>query len=274
MTKLKDAVFGAAVGDALGVPFEFFTRDTFSCTGMTGFGSWQKPAGTFSDDTSMLIAACDSIREQGEIDAADMQKRFRMWQTQSAYTVDGLFDIGNTTATALTEGQGRTSENSNGNGSLMRIAPLAFTGATDEQIEQVSAITHAHPISLHACVNYVHILRDVLAGISLADAVHAAPHQEKPFHRLADIVTAEDFPRDQISSTGYVVHTLEAALWCAKSTDSFEDCVIRAVELGGDTDTTACVAGALAGVMYGIDAIPLEWMDTLRGKEIIERCLF
>lgn len=274
MTKLKDAVFGAAVGDALGVPFEFFTRDTFSCTGMTGFGSWQKPAGTFSDDTSMLIATCDSIREQGEIDVADMQKRFRMWQTQNAYTVDGLFDIGNTTAAALTEGQGRTSENSNGNGSLMRIAPLAFTSATDAQIEQVSAITHAHPISLHACVNYVHILRDVIAGVSLAGAVHAAPYQEKPFHRLVDIVTAEDFPRDQISSTGYVVHTLEAALWCAKSTDSFEDCVIRAVELGSDTDTTACVAGALAGVMYGIDAIPPKWMDTLRGKEIIERCLF
>ena len=276
MTTLRDALYGAAVGDALGVPYEFCLRDAFACTEMTGWGSWNKAPGTWSDDTSMLLATCDSLRVcEGEVNTEDMLSRFRAWRREGAYTVDGLFDIGNTTATALMSGQGLTDERSNGNGSLMRIVPLAFTDATDEEIAQVSAITHGHRVSQEACVNYVHIARDLLAGKSLVAAVEGAPYQGHPFERLADIAKqGKEFPRDEVSSTGFVVHTIEAAIWCLASTESFKECVLAAVNLGSDTDTTACVAGALAGIVYGADAISEEWVQTLRGTDIIDSCLF
>ena len=140
-------MYGQAVGDALGVPFEFMARDTFRCTGMTGFGSHDQPAGTWSDDTSMALATCDSIRERGCIDPKDMRRRFESWYRDGAYTVDGLFDIGGTTERALRDGSGCAGEFDNGNGSLMRILPLAFTSATDDEVRVVSAITHAHRTS-------------------------------------------------------------------------------------------------------------------------------
>ena len=143
MYDLKALVYGAAVGDALGVPFEFQGRNTFRCTHMSSGGVHGMPAGTFSDDTSLLIATCDSIRAyNGKIDTNDMANRFRNWLNNGDYAIDcKVFDVGNATATALNEGRGLTHEQSNGNGSLMRIAPLALTDATDQQITEVSAIT-------------------------------------------------------------------------------------------------------------------------------------
>lgn len=136
---------------------------------MTSGGVHGMPAGTFSDDTSLLIATCDSIRAcNGEIDTNDMSNRFCNWLNNGDYAIDGkVFDVGNATATALNEGRGLTHEQSNGNGSLMRIAPLALTDATDQQITEVSAITHAHPISTTACIVFVHILRKVMHEVDL-----------------------------------------------------------------------------------------------------------
>ena len=272
MGSLRDAVYGAAVGDALGVPFEFKMRDTFECTDMVGNGTHHMPAGTFSDDTSMMLATCDSIRETGKIDTGDMRKRFVDWWRRGEYTVDGVcFDIGNATAAALDEGKGQTGERDNGNGSLMRIAPLAYTHANDDDIRAVSAITHAHPISTEACVCFVGILRNIIGGNTLQDAIrYSKPDMEK--FDFLDTVTER--PREEIRSGGFVLDTLGAALWCFANTDSYASCVLTAVNLGGDTDTTACVAGALAGAAYGYGAIPKEWVDTLRGKDIIEDCLF
>lgn len=122
---LRDCVYGQAVGDALGVPYEFRARGTFECTGMAGHGSHNQPAGTWSDDTSMALATCDSIRTTGRVD-----------------------------------------ERGNGNGSLMRILPLAFTGATDDEVRAVSAITHAHATSCEACVRMVRVARKLIAGIA------------------------------------------------------------------------------------------------------------
>ena len=177
MYDLKALVYGAAVGDALGVPFEFQGRNTFQCTRMASGGVHGMPAGTFSDDTSLLIATCDSIRAcNGEIDTNDMANRFRNWLNNGDYAIDDkVFDVGNATATALNEGRGLTHEQSNGNGSLMRIAPLALTNATDQQIAGVSAITHAHPISTTACIVFVHILRKVMHEVDLPAAL--PPHQ-------------------------------------------------------------------------------------------------
>ena len=269
---LRGVVYGAAIGDALGVPYEFMARDTFECDGMVGGGAHGMPAGTFSDDTSLLLATCDSIRECGGIDVEDMRERFGAWLRDGVYTVDGrAFDVGNATATALRQGFGCDGERSNGNGSLMRIAPLALTDATDDEIRAVSAITHAHPVSVEACVLFVHVLRDLLEDEWIEEAIRRNIPDDGHFAFLKGI---QDASREDIRSTGYVLDTLGAALWCACNTDSYEECVLAAVNLGGDSDTTACVAGALAGAMYSLDSIPSEWIEQLRGKEVIDGRLF
>lgn len=260
-TGLRDAVLGLAVGDALGVPYEFRPRGSFCCDGMVGFGTHQQPAGTWSDDTSMTLATCDSIRALGSVDAADVRRRFERWLNEGAYTPDGdVFDCGGTTSAAIELGHGLAGDRDNGNGSLMRIAPLAFCGATDDQVRAVSAITHAHPTSTEACVDFVHLLR----------AAQANP--AATWSRLK--AELGDVPAREVRSGGYVVDTLRAARWCAGTTSSYESCVLSAVNLGSDTDTTAAVAGALAGTLYGRQAIPPKWLGTLRRKDLIEGCLW
>lgn len=228
---------------------------------MVGHGTHNQPAGTWSDDTSMALALCDSYRELGWWDVEDVRSKFKAWFSHGAYTVDGLFDIGNATAQALRTGRGLSGEFDNGNGSLMRTIPLAFTDATDDEIRALSAITHAHSTSCNACVDMVRIARELIAGKPISDAV---PH-------ALQLTTT---PRGDIRSSGYVLDALRAALWCLVNTSTYEECVLAAVNLGDDTDTTAAVAGALAGIVYGLKAIPSEWLDTLRGKDVIERCLF
>ena len=256
-TTLRDCIYGLAVGDALGVPYEFRPRGAFECTDMIGYGTHGQPAGTWSDDTSMTLATCDSIRELGHIDTADMRDKFVGWIARGEYTIDGVFDYGGTTARALHTGKGDSGERDNGNGSLMRISPLAFTDATDNEIRKVSAITHAHRTSTDACVIFVELMRGVMNDVFPSWTLHL-----------------KGVPKQEIRSGGFVRDTLKAATWCFVNTSSYEDCVLAAVNLGDDTDTTAAVAGALAGTAYGIDAIPREWIDTLRGKELIENCLF
>lgn len=262
MPTLRDAIYGLAVGDALGVPYEFRPRGSFTCTGMVGHGTHDQPAGTWSDDTSMTLATCDSIRACGRVDTGDMLSRFRAWIGDGAYAIDGVvFDYGNTTARALAAGTGCAGERDNGNGSLMRIAPLAFTDATDDEVRAVSAITHAHPVSTETCVEMVRVMRALAAG--------ASPEEAIPDHEVLLAASEKD-----IRSGGFVRDTYCAALWCLAVSGSYEECVLRAVNLGDDADTTAAVAGALAGIVYGADAIPAAWMGALRGRDIIERCLF
>ncbi len=255
-TGLRDCIYGLAVGDALGVPFEFRARDSFECTEMVGHGTHNKPAGTWSDDTSMALAICDSYRQLGRINAADIRTRFCQWLNEGRYTVDGLFDVGNATICALRQGFGCAGEYDNGNGSLMRTAVLAFMGASDDEVREVSAITHAHEVSVECCVEMVHLTRMLAQGIM--------PKNVTEFKGVA---------REEISSSGYVLHTWKAARWCLANTSNYADCVLLAVNLGEDTDTTAAVAGALASVYYGMSAIPTNWLATLRGKDIIESCL-
>ena len=256
-TTLRDCIYGLAVGDALGVPYEFRPRGTFECTDMIGYGTHGQPAGTWSDDTSMTLATCDSIRELGHIDTADMRDKFVSWIARGEYTIDGVFRLRRHDRPRFAHRQRSSGERDNGNGSLMRIAPLAFTDATDNEIREVSAITHAHRTSTDACIIFVEPMRNVMNDALPSWALHL-----------------KGMPEQEIKSGGFVRDTLKAATWCFVNTNSYEDCVLAAVNLGDDTDTTAAVAGALAGTVYGIDAIPQEWTDALRGKELIEQCLF
>ena len=297
---LVGGTWGSVIGDALGVPYEFKFRGSFECRDMTGYGTHGQREGTWSDDSSMFLATCKSLKENDmRVDTEDMRARFIGWMDYAAYTPHGeVFDIGGTTAAALSTGVPGSDKRSNGNGSLMRILPLAFTDCTDDEIRAVSGITHAHHISKEACVIYVDLIRkylgqfddgdarpdagrdvcsDAKATKSLADVIREIPKMDPPFDRLCML---DELEEADIESTGYVVHTLEAALWCILQADKEPDdggryarCLLRAVNLGDDTDTTAAVAGGLAGIIYPIDGIPQYWIDRIKAKELIWECL-
>lgn len=232
LDRLSAAVYGFAVGDALGVPYEFRDRDTFHCEDMTGHGTHGQQPGTWSDDTDMMLATLDSLAaHDGRVDVEDMRRRY----------------VGR-----LRDGRGLDGEWDCGNGSLMRVLPLAFTHASDDGIRVVSAVTHAHPRCTDACVDYVRLCRRLLDGETFA----------------------YDTPdRDSVPSTGYVLDTMQAVLWAVADGRDYPSTVLNAVNLGGDTDTIGALAGGVAGIMYGMDAIPDEWISALRGQDIIETVL-
>lgn len=270
-TKLRDAIYGLAVADAIGVPYEFKERGTFKCTDMTGYGTWNQPKGTWSDDTSMTLATCKSIKDKQKIDTEDMMKKFKSWYFEAEFTPHNeVFDIGGTTQYAISTGYGVNDINANGNGSLMRILPLAFTDCTKEEIIKVSSLTHAHEWSTMACVIYVEIARKLIQGEKINEILQNLDANE-PYNRLANI---HELKEESINSSGFVVDTLEACLWCVATTNNYTDCVLKAVNLGSDTDTVAAVAGGLAGIIYGFNNIPKKWIEELVCKEFIEGCLF
>lgn len=267
--KLKDAIYGLAVGDALGVPFEFKNRGEFECNDMIGYGTHNQPDGTWSDDTSMTLATCMSIKNCGTVDTENIRKEFENWMFNNEYTpFNEVFDCGNTCYCAIQDKKGCDDEWSNGNGSLMRIIPLAFIeDISDEMIREVSAITHAHYISKEICVKYVHIAIDLINGMNIKEVIEA--ETSKDF--LLSIIESDE---KDIISGGYVEDSFKASLWCLLKTNNYKDCVLKAVNLGSDTDTTAAIAGGLAGVMYGYNNIPKDWIKKLQRKDIIEKCLF
>ena len=221
--KLYDAILGLAIGDALGVPFEFKARGSFQCTDMVGYGTHLQPRGTWSDDTSMALATLDSLKSNdGKIVPADIFEKFNNWLRHSDYTAHGeVFDAGISTSIALRTGESQTGEFSNGNGSLMRILPLAFVPCTDDEIRAVSAITHGHWISMEACVIYVHVAKRLLAGESICEIIPTLQY-DRPFDRLHHI---DQLSVSEIRSSGYVVDTQPGRL--RKRRDSGMTCWTR-----------------------------------------------
>ena len=289
---LKGMLLGLATGDALGVPAEFESRRRLKnnpVTGMGGGGSWGQDMGTWSDDTSLTIAAMESISRRKKIDWQDIMENFLNWYEHDKFTANGVcFDIGNTTHSAIVRYSrrllpankcGATEENSNGNGSLMRILPATLYlygtrgkigGDELKIIHEFSALTHGHIISCMSCGIYSLIAAQILNGKNIYEAFSIGINDAKNFSRLCD----ENFsalPEDKISSSGYVVDTLEAALWCLLNTDDYKTCVLKAVNLGGDTDTTAAVVGGLAGIFYGVESIPVEWLNILKRRDYLEK---
>ena len=266
--KLYDAIIGFAIGDALGVPYEFKERGSFTCSDMTGYGTHHQPLGTWSDDTSMTLATLSSLKENaGRIIPEDMRTKFNYWLLYGDFTATGeVFDVGISTTKALRSGKPCIGEHDNGNGSLMRILPLAFVECNDDDIRNVSAITHGHWISMEACVILVHITKRLLDGETVENILPTLQY-EKPFERLS---TIDKLDISRIKSSGYVVDTLEAALWAVSHKGDWSKCfkndVLAAVNLGEDTDTVAAVAGGLAGIIYGLEA-DQEWVDALVNKE-------
>jgi ADP-ribosylglycohydrolase len=287
--RIFSTIVGVAVGDALGVPVEFQTRGSFHVTDMLGYGTHNQPAGTWSDDTSLTLCLADSFSRDSVID--DTARNFVKWHDEAAFTAHGVvFDIGISTAKAISRLKtgvapgkaGCTGINEIGNGSLMRIAPLVFYLDDRPAVgrfkitKAVSSITHAHSWSVTACYIYLEDLRKLALGMEkkVAYAELCGDFSDgKPYidadtlGKFARVLRSDisALPESGIKSGGFVIDTLEAALWCFLTTDNYRDAVLKAVNLGEDTDTTAAVTGALAGLTYGIKAIPTVWLESLAG---------
>ncbi|SFW78250.1 ADP-ribosylglycohydrolase family protein [Chitinophaga sancti] len=302
-TPIKSALLGLAVGDALGVPVEFQSRDTLAkhpVTSMRAYGSHNQAAGTWSDDSSLTFCLAETLAKGYELQ--DLANRFINWRDHAYWTPHGhVFDIGNTTNTAiylLSQGTpptqaGEDTEDSNGNGSLMRILPLLFyikdldIHARYQHVRDVSSLTHRHIRSIACCFIYLEIALHILKGEQPAAAyLNAITDVNKYFSEqalmdqqeleiLAPILSGSliDKTIDDIHGTGYVVRTLEAAIWLLIHTNSYAEAVLTAVNLGNDTDTTAAVTGGIAGLHYGWEEIPAEWLNILAGKERIENLI-
>ena len=225
----------------------------------------------------MTLATLKSLKENnGEIHIEDIRKRFLSWLRENAFTANGeVFDIGHATYEALTGGKPCVEE------PLMRILPLAFVECTEEEIRAVSAITHGHWISEEACVIYVHVAKRLLAGENILDILPTLQY-DKPFDRLHRI---HQLDISEIKSSGYVVDTLEAALWAISHVEENEESkgfvikyydndVLAAVNLGEDTDTVGAVAGGLSAIIHGLGYKGEEWLERLRNKELILECLW
>ena len=304
-----DGMVGLAIGDALGVPVEFTSRverKADPVTGMRAYGTHNQPAGTWSDDSSMAFATVDSILGKSDLDYKDIMEKFSGWCLYGDYTpFQNNFDIGITTSRALMNyGRGTApvlcggaTEQENGNGSLMRILPVCLWlyqkqkkfRITDEEvvavINDMSALTHRHVRSMIGCVIYFFLVRSLLdSEESIIDRLQSGmdaafnyyrecrenfyPEVEH-YDRLADLWEFKAVPEEEISSSGYVVHTLEAAVWCLINSSSYEEAVLKAVNLGDDTDTVGAVTGGLAGLAYGLEGIPNEWIEELQRREWI-----
>lgn len=295
LNKIKAITLGHAIGDALGVPVEFCGRnylDKNPIRDMIGFGTYNVPAGTWSDDTSMSLCALESLAHK-RIDYDDIMQNFGKWYYMGEFTATGkVFDIGNTCHNAIhnyhnlncsISNCGESDVRSNGNGSLMRIYPFVLYGYYNnvnnkdfiDLITNASSLTHAHKCSIDGCIIYSYILKELIHNPSktavytgLDNAKNETSLTTTYYDRLFNDI--QNIPKEDIKSGGFVVHSLEAAIWCLLTTDNYKDCVLKAVNLGGDTDTTAAIAGSLAGVLYGLNDIPKEWLNKLKKKEYID----
>ena len=302
MDAIKGGIWGLIVGDALGVPVEFQDREELEknpVIDMRAYGTHNQPKGTWSDDTSMTLCLVDNLIKGYNLN--EIANNFVKWYRQGFMTPYGVaFDIGNTTRKAIYNIEagvnvieaGGAAQYDNGNGSLMRILPLAFYLRNEDNLDKkfkiihdVSAITHRHNISKIACSIYVEFAINLINGSS----------KEEAYEKMKDVILnyykddeylddLKSFKRvlqgdiwneklNDIKSSGYVVHTLEASLWCFFNNDNYKDTVLQAVNLGDDTDTTAAVVGGLAGIYYGYKGIYNPWLNEMASFEIINELI-
>jgi len=295
---IKSTFLGQAIGDALGVPVEFKSREYLKKNPVEdylGYLCWNQPPGTFSDDTSMMLCTTESLCS--EFNLNDIADKFIQWYRNGYWGPHNeLFDIGGTTRRSLDriiEGEdpkfsGEFFAENNGNGSLMRILLLVFFLSNEpdmsirfQKIKEISSITHAHLRSVLACFIFVEF------GIKLLSQSKERAYKEmiievKNFIEKMEFNQDEieffdkvlkdnisDCDQSEISSEGYVLDSLESSIWCLLTSNSYRDSVLKAVNLGGDTDTTGAINRGLAGLYYGITTIPEKWINELARKEDI-----
>ncbi|KPF64272.1 ADP-ribosylglycohydrolase family protein [Porphyrobacter sp. AAP60] len=277
--RARGALLGLAIGDAVGTTLEFSMRDsTALLTDMIGGGPFNLPVGYWTDDTSMALALADSLIAHDGLNPNDLMQRFCLWWRDGEYSPTGdCFDIGHATSSALAQFEltgdpiaGSRHPQSAGNGSLMRLAPIAIRGAwrdpqaMRDEARLQSSTTHAASACLDSCEAWAVILRAVILGADIGDAIEQAKSLDHP-DPIGPIIAGswQEKSRSEISSSGYVAHSLEAALWCNARATNFREIILLAANLGDDADTVAAIAGQLAGGRFGIDGIPYEWLKRI-----------
>jgi ADP-ribosyl-[dinitrogen reductase] hydrolase len=295
----KDILFGVAVGDALGVPVEFIIRQEIAqepITDMIGFGTYSLPAGTFSDDSSLAFCLAEALTQ--EFSLVNIADNFVAWLNKNYWTARGnVFDVGIGTSQAISrleegckpELAGGIDVLDNGNGSLMRILPLLIY-IKDKQLADryqitklVSSITHRHIRSVIACFYYLEFARQIIKGIDKFQIYKTLKNEIPNYLNSLSINKDEinlfdrllkgniyELTDKEIFSSGYVLHTLEASIWSLLTTNNYKTATLRAVNLGDDTDTTGAVTGGLAGLLYGFESIPANWIEQIARKKDID----
>ena len=305
-----NGIMGVVIGDALGCPVQFESREQVAkhpITGMRGYGTFNLPEGSWTDDSSLTIALLESIRRRKEIDPDDIMENFMKWLYDGEFTPYGkAYDIGFGTKRAIDRYKrkrkwkkcGGDDERNNGNGSLMRIIPACIYCSemrfseqdAIEIIHNVGSLTQAHIRSNIACGMYYFMVDQIIKndgglqtrmqeglarGFSFYESYLADKENLHYYDRLRDLDSFARTPENQIRSSGYVVDTLEAVVWSLINTDAFDQALLKAVNLGDDTDTVGAIAGGLAGLYYGYDQIPTEWLSAIKRREWIEEmCVF
>lgn len=297
MSKITDSIIGHAIGDAMGMPTEFCIREHLLSTpvvDMIGSKKVGQPAGSWTDDTSMEVATIESIISNNGFNYSDIMSRWCDWLNKGEYTPNGVvFDVGRTCLKACRNFKngieptkcGLSDENSNGNGSLMRILPVAIYSyindlSNDELLKltnDVSSLTHGHNISKLACYMYVKFVIRLFNGMSKEECYEYLKNDD---YSMYDYYSISKYDRlikddirnlkiDDIKSSGYVVDTWECVLWILLNSKSYKETIIIATNIGQDTDTIGAIVGSMAGIIYGLDEAPKQWLDTLIKKEYL-----
>lgn len=296
--KIKGGIIGLLVGDALGVPYEFHAKEEIPPFDEIEFeppNSFQRahagvPVGTWSDDGAQALILLNSLLECGKFDVAHFAEGLVDWYDRGFMAVGGVvFDVGIQTSESIRELKsgispkisGGFDEYSNGNGSLMRVLPLAlWHRGSDEELVRIafdqSAVTHGHLRSKLCCALYCLWARNIL-NENESPFQTANSDLKKLFENneeaLKELEIVNNYNTANLNGSGYVVDSLHTAIDCFEQEDSYEYVVKKAISYGNDTDTTACIAGGIAGIKFGIDGIPQRWRENLRGKEICDRLI-
>ena len=286
-SRYRGALLGLAVGDALGTTLEFQPPGSFEpIADMLGGGPFGLEPGQWTDDTAMALCLAESLIETKGFDPVDQLRRYLSWYREGVNSSTGeCFDIGLTTRAALHRFEetgepypGATHERSAGNGSIMRLAPVPLAFAAD--IEEVAELASESSRTTHGAAAAVDACR--FLGVAIATAVGGAGKDavlskelwsgEALVPEISAVVTGSYKRKSppEIRGGGYVVHSLEAALWALHRSATFEEGALLAVNLGDDADTTGAVYGQLAGAVYGEEAIPASWLDLLASRGRIQ----
>ena len=300
MSKIIDGIIGHAIGDAMGVPIEGHSRGRLLEKPVTKMmDSLRGNKGTWSDDTSMTIATMDSYINSKKWDYDDIMHNFISWLNNGKYTAAGKpIGVGRTCLTAIKQYyNGNTSAlesgldaiDSNGNGSLMRMYPVAYycyykklnNNDIYDLVKNISSLTHRHEVSILGCYIYTLFVIRLLKGIDKYKAYKEIKEEDYSMFSNESLLIYKRILKDDLNtlfiddirSTGYVVDTLEASLWVLLKSNSYKDSIVGSINLGNDTDTIGAITGSMSGIIYGYDNIPKDWLDSLIKKDyIIDLC--
>lgn len=297
MKRFKDSFYGFVIGDALGVPASSIEREELinhPVTQMLKSATYNLPLGAWSDATSLTLATMDSIIAKEQIDYRDMADRFLQWINLAKYTsTESIFGVGTTTLKAIERYKnglgplesGMEGINYNGSGSLMRMIPIAYFAWVKKLTESdiidlvynVSSITHRHEISCMGCYIFVRYMMFILDGfdkylsyekIKQLDYSSFDKDNINAYDRLLK-TNIINYPLNEISSSGYIVDTLEAVIWCINNTENYTESVIGAINLGDNTNVIGALTGSIAATIYGYNQIDKKWISQIKKRDYL-----